>query len=513
MLINRTQTAVGSGAQYLIGAQVGGVSKFSVSNTGQISAYTINAPNGINRLAEFFINGNYFYNNFLRFTMGTYGTSPTYFQNMVDWSSGNAFEFTGYDSSREMTALSGSQAYLAIKPYWNQTDTASGTDLLINRTQTAVGSGAQYLIDAQVGGVSKFSVTNTGSVTAVGLGAMDADDQYVCIDPTTGVLTTGATCTASSLRYKKNIAAMTGGLNTVMQLRPVTFDWKYNNQPGLGFIAEEVEQINPTLITYDDEGKVSGLHYDWMSAILAKAIQEQQTSIADLTTNESVQTQNLASLQLKTDENITTIQQLQDSVDEELAKADLRFKDNDLRIADLENQASVFNEILEQVSAGVKTLADRQDATDDLMAILQSQMDELKKLTNQELNVAQIEANKTDIDYLRLVLGLDHTENGSLQILGNLEADGVVAGIFKVKVSDKDKATIGEAEIKAGDASVDVETKAVGKDSEIFITPKNVMTDQQLVVIQKKEGVSFSVAVKNPAESDIEFSWWIVDKK
>ena len=41
---------------------------------------------------------------------------------------------------------------------------AANTDLLINRTETAVGSGAQYLFDAQVGGVSKFNVTNTGRV-------------------------------------------------------------------------------------------------------------------------------------------------------------------------------------------------------------------------------------------------------------------------------------------------------------------------------------------------------------
>jgi len=54
-------------------------------------------------------------------------------------------------------------AGLSITPTYNQTSgTAANTDLLIKRTETAVGSGAQLLIDAQVGGVSKFRVSNAG---------------------------------------------------------------------------------------------------------------------------------------------------------------------------------------------------------------------------------------------------------------------------------------------------------------------------------------------------------------
>lgn len=75
--------------------------------------------------------------------------------------SGNIFNFTGLH-----TATAGTVAWLAITPTYNQSaSTASNTDLLINRTQTAVGSGTQRLIDAQVGGVSFFNVRNDGVVT------------------------------------------------------------------------------------------------------------------------------------------------------------------------------------------------------------------------------------------------------------------------------------------------------------------------------------------------------------
>lgn len=52
--------------------------------------------------------------------------------------------------------------------YQQTSGTASNTDLLVNRTETAIGSGTQLLIDAQVGGVSKFNVDHTGSLKVAG---------------------------------------------------------------------------------------------------------------------------------------------------------------------------------------------------------------------------------------------------------------------------------------------------------------------------------------------------------
>ena len=68
--------------------------------------------------------------------------------------------FTGIESSGDNVAMS-------FNPTYNQSGTAANTDFLINRTETALGSGAQLLIDAQVAMVSKFKVTNTGVVTGL----------------------------------------------------------------------------------------------------------------------------------------------------------------------------------------------------------------------------------------------------------------------------------------------------------------------------------------------------------
>lgn len=67
------------------------------------------------------------------------------------------------------TATSGTITPVTIRPTYNQSSgTAANTDLLINRTQTAVGSGVQNLIDAQVDGVSRFTVDTTGSAARTG---------------------------------------------------------------------------------------------------------------------------------------------------------------------------------------------------------------------------------------------------------------------------------------------------------------------------------------------------------
>ena len=71
------------------------------------------------------------------------------------------------------------------------------------------------------------------------------------------------------------------GLDTVLQLNPVTFNWKYNDQSDYGFLAEDLEKIDPMLVFYKD-GQVEGVKYDRLTAILANAIQEQQGQIASI---------------------------------------------------------------------------------------------------------------------------------------------------------------------------------------------------------------------------------------
>ncbi|PJA87328.1 MAG: hypothetical protein CO141_00015 [Candidatus Moranbacteria bacterium CG_4_9_14_3_um_filter_42_9] len=121
------------------------------------------------------------------------------------------------------------------------------------------------------------------------------------------------------------------------------------------------------------------------------------------------------------------------------------------------------------------------------------------------------------------MLGIDTTKPGDISILGKLEADGVVAGAFTVKVSDADRPTIGQNYIGApktddlGNVIDDgrtyfVKTKAVTKASRVFVTAKDLV-DQPIVVMEIREGEGFTVAVKNVLSENLRFDWLIVNEE
>jgi len=91
----------------------------------------------------------------------------------------------------------------------------------------------------------------------------------------------------SDERLKENIQSLSGSLDKVLALNPVSYDWKYNGEHiEAGFVAQEVEQILPEYVTTeDDEDQIKGLTGGMTAgyiAVLTKAIQEQQTIIDDL---------------------------------------------------------------------------------------------------------------------------------------------------------------------------------------------------------------------------------------
>lgn len=87
---------------------------------------------------------------------------------------------------------------------------------------------------------------------------------------------------SSLKKYKKDIKDLQAGISTVEKLRPVTFTWKQDDMKDLGFIAEEVYEVDPVLIEYNDKGEIEGVKYRQITALLAKAIQEQQDQITQL---------------------------------------------------------------------------------------------------------------------------------------------------------------------------------------------------------------------------------------
>ena len=93
--------------------------------------------------------------------------------------------------------------------------------------------------------------------------------------------------TSSDYRLKKNVQPMQNALQAVMQLKPVTYQWKSNDTQAQGFIAHELQAIVPDCVTgekdaVDENGNpiYQGIDTSFLVATLTKAIQEQQEIIS-----------------------------------------------------------------------------------------------------------------------------------------------------------------------------------------------------------------------------------------
>ncbi|PID70281.1 hypothetical protein CSB37_02755 [bacterium DOLZORAL124_38_8] len=78
---------------------------------------------------------------------------------------------------------------------------------------------------------------------------------------------------SSDQRLKKNIKTIDSALSKVNKLRGVTFDWKKDNKPSVGFIAQEVEKILPQIVHTDAKGMKS-VGYSNITAVLVEAVKE-----------------------------------------------------------------------------------------------------------------------------------------------------------------------------------------------------------------------------------------------
>ena len=154
-------------------------------------------------------------------------------------------------------------------------------------TITATNSGggtALYASSASgvaINGISDtgFAGFFTGKVRVVGsalqLQALgNAGSQALCRNANDEV----SAC-SSSLRYKKDIQPFRDGWHFIERLRPITYKWKADDQPDIGFGAEDVEKINPLFVTYNPKGEIEGVKYDRLSLVFVNAFKEQQAHL------------------------------------------------------------------------------------------------------------------------------------------------------------------------------------------------------------------------------------------
>jgi hypothetical protein len=133
----------------------------------------------------------------------------------------------------------------------------------------------------------KFNIVYSGTYGVYLEGAAGSSTLQIFFAGATNVgsISTNGTITAfntvSDYRLKEDVAPMTGALEKVAALKPVTYKWKVDGSDGQGFIAHELDEVVPGCVTgqkdaVDADGKpvYQGIDVSFLVATLAAAIQE-----------------------------------------------------------------------------------------------------------------------------------------------------------------------------------------------------------------------------------------------
>ena len=158
----------------------------------------------------------------------------------------------------------------------------SGSTVLYGRTYDA----NQYIK------IKTINITSTISGAAQALTVGNSGDGSYAV--------ANAWNTFSDRRFKKNINPIppTTALQDILSLQGVTFNWIKDNQPSIGFIAQDVQKIVPQIVSADQQGYLS-VDYSKITPILVQAVKKQQQEISQQNTTIAIQQQEIDQLKMK----------------------------------------------------------------------------------------------------------------------------------------------------------------------------------------------------------------------
>ncbi|GEM_PF-1396407 len=130
------------------------------------------------------------------------------------------------------------------------------------------------------------------------------------------VYANNGTIQTSDARLKKNVQPLNYGLETVLSMRAVSYNWKDTTQTEdkIGFIAQELEVLVPEVVNIgSDSAQTRGVNYAELVPVLVKAIQELEAKNRELAQINQQQEEKFEALETKLEaltEAINTSQNL-----------------------------------------------------------------------------------------------------------------------------------------------------------------------------------------------------------
>jgi hypothetical protein len=188
------------------------------------------------------------------------------------------------------TATGGSishvSAFHALAPYY----VGSNTPTITNYFGLLLNDSAEY--STWVAITNRWGIYQHGSgdnnyfAGKVMVGTTTVPTQLMYVNGTSyfnGNMTVNGTITElSTINIKTNVETLDGALDKVEKMRGVSYNRKDNHKKEIGFIAEEVDEVYPEFVEYDEQGNPVGLHYARLTAVLLQSVKELSSRIKEL---------------------------------------------------------------------------------------------------------------------------------------------------------------------------------------------------------------------------------------
>ncbi|MCD4735301.1 MAG: tail fiber domain-containing protein [Bacteroidales bacterium] len=178
------------------------------------------------------------------------GTKHPAFQLEVRHSNGGGFEFNSNDGGLDIASGDDDFSYIDFKGINNLTGNAQGRILYED------GVGFTISVAQNYGGIKIFETG--GKVT---IGDYNESPYLLFVNGSAAKPGGGDWESYSDERSKENVNNYTKGLNELLQLRPVNYNYKeefnWGDKTYVGLIAQEVEKVVPTMVT---ENEINGFN-------------------------------------------------------------------------------------------------------------------------------------------------------------------------------------------------------------------------------------------------------------
>lgn len=149
--------------------------------------------------------------------------------------------------------------------------TTTNSNIMIGNLATGVVGDANTLRIGAGAGAGTGQLNRAFIHGIRGITTANADAIAVLVD-SAGQLGT----VSSSIRYKENVDDMADYSSPIMDLRPVTFNYKdrSSDRISVGLIAEEVGEVMPDLVVFDEDGLPETVRYNDLVPMLLNELQK-----------------------------------------------------------------------------------------------------------------------------------------------------------------------------------------------------------------------------------------------